>query len=276
MPSNYTTRNRAEKQAAGENANTWGTRANENTFDMFDEALDGYESIAVAGNVTLTSNNGASDQARKRYLKFTGTGGFTITIPNVQKVYHVFNSTNGTLTFSTGGGTTASVPTGKTAIIVCEGGNVVRNLSIIADGASQWAQIATSTPAGVNSVTFSSIASTYKDLLLVFDGIDSAAGSDTYMLQLSADGTNFSPTLALTAALGDLYGAVFIPGSNNSVGMLLAITDASGAGFGAAPDTDPGTSTTWIWRVAGIQAIRLSTSSASNFNAGTVTLYGRS
>ena len=41
MPSSYTTSNRLEKQATGENTNSWGTRLNAYTTDMLDESLDG-------------------------------------------------------------------------------------------------------------------------------------------------------------------------------------------------------------------------------------------
>ena len=41
MPSSATSRNRFEKQGAGENANAWGTKLNATVFDLVDEALDG-------------------------------------------------------------------------------------------------------------------------------------------------------------------------------------------------------------------------------------------
>ena len=41
MPSTYTTANRLEKQAPGENDNQWGDRLNERMIDMADEAISG-------------------------------------------------------------------------------------------------------------------------------------------------------------------------------------------------------------------------------------------
>ena len=48
MASTFTTRLRLEKQATGENANTWGDKTNTN-FDLIDESINGYSSKSVAG-----------------------------------------------------------------------------------------------------------------------------------------------------------------------------------------------------------------------------------
>lgn len=110
MPSSPTARNRLEKQAVGENVNTWGDKLNQRGLDLIDEAMDGVESIAVASTaVTLTSSNYASDQARNRALMLTGalTGNTTVTVPGVEKVYLVDDQTTRggfTLTLKTSGG----------------------------------------------------------------------------------------------------------------------------------------------------------------------------
>jgi hypothetical protein len=120
MASTATTRNRLEKQGAGENSGTWGTRLNTNTFDMVDEAMDGYESIAVAADVTLTSVNFSTDQARKRVLRFTGAGGFNVIIPGVTKVYYIDNRCSAAVGVKTSGGTAASVAAGIRTWVYCD------------------------------------------------------------------------------------------------------------------------------------------------------------
>ncbi len=124
MPSSYTTRNRAEKQAPGENNNSWGSLLNTGTIDVIDQALDGM--ISFTGNITLSTANGSTDEARRRYINITGGTTATVTIPNVEKVYVVRNAGSGTATFTTGSGTTATVAAGTQAVVVCEGGNVCR------------------------------------------------------------------------------------------------------------------------------------------------------
>ena len=129
MPSSYTTRNRLEKQAAGENNNSWGTLLN-TLFDLVDTMADGM--VSFTGNKTLTTANGTADEARARYLNITGGTTATVTIPNLEKVYLVRNAGSGAATITTGSGTTATVPAGTQAIVVCEGGNVCRAF-VIAD-----------------------------------------------------------------------------------------------------------------------------------------------
>ena len=48
MASTFTTRLRLEKQATGENANTWGDKTT--NFDLIDESINGYASKSVAGS----------------------------------------------------------------------------------------------------------------------------------------------------------------------------------------------------------------------------------
>ena len=40
MPSTYTTRIRIEKQADGENPNSWGDILNQNVIDLVDDSVD--------------------------------------------------------------------------------------------------------------------------------------------------------------------------------------------------------------------------------------------
>lgn len=124
MPSTATTRNRFEKQAAGENSNTWGTKVN-TVLDMVDACLDGVEDIATAGaSTTLTNADYTVDQAKNRVLNCTGTGG-TIVIPNTEKAYLVRNASSGNVIISTGLGTTATIAAGVTDWVFSTGANVV-------------------------------------------------------------------------------------------------------------------------------------------------------
>ncbi len=56
MASTYTTRIGLEKQADGENANTWGLRLNTNVIDLVDEATAGYEAIDISGGATTLTD----------------------------------------------------------------------------------------------------------------------------------------------------------------------------------------------------------------------------
>ena len=120
MVSTPTSRLRLNKQGTGDNTNTWGTKLNDEVFDRIDEAIAGSTAITVSGNVTLTSTNYVSDQARNAILLLSGAGGFTITIPAVSKFYIVRNACSAAVTFSNGG-TTVSVPAGQARVVFTNG-----------------------------------------------------------------------------------------------------------------------------------------------------------
>lgn len=112
MPSSYTSSFRLNLQAPGDNLNTWGTALNTGVFQLLEDALAGAVSQALSGSLTLSSVNGATDQARCLALNITsGTGG-TITAPGVKKLYFVRNAASGAVIVTTGAGATASFAAG--------------------------------------------------------------------------------------------------------------------------------------------------------------------
>ena len=54
MASTFTTRLRLEKQATGENANTWGDKTNTN-LQLVEQAVGGYEEVSIAGGAGTTA-----------------------------------------------------------------------------------------------------------------------------------------------------------------------------------------------------------------------------
>ena len=110
----------------GQYLDTWGARWNaQGGSDLIDASLDGVEDFALSGPKTLTNNNGAADEARKRGLNITGGTGGTITIPNVDKLYLVRNGSSGDVIITTGSGTTATIKTGLVKWVMCDGANNV-------------------------------------------------------------------------------------------------------------------------------------------------------
>lgn len=132
MPSSYTTRIRLEKQADGENANTWGLKLNQNVIDLVDEGIAGYESIVLSGATSLTAINGTTDQSRNFGLKFTGTltADTTVTIPAQEKIYFVRNDTSGdyNLLFKNAGGTAVTGPSQQLGAILATDGTSVTTM----------------------------------------------------------------------------------------------------------------------------------------------------
>jgi hypothetical protein len=134
MPSTYSTSLRIELQADGENASTWGQKAN-NDFNLFEQAIAGRVVAAVGGavDVTLTATNGASDQARNMIIEATGvlTGNIALIVPTVPKFGLFYNNTTGafSLTVKTAAGTGIVVAQGSKRLLYCDGTNVVDALS---------------------------------------------------------------------------------------------------------------------------------------------------
>ena len=108
MPSSYSSSFRLNYQAPGDNLNTWGTALNTGVFQLLEDALAGAVTQALSGSLSLTSVNGATDQARCLALNITGGTGGTITAPGVKKLYFVRNAASGAVVVTTGAGATAS------------------------------------------------------------------------------------------------------------------------------------------------------------------------
>lgn len=117
-----TTRLRAVLQDPGSNLNVWGQLLNDQAISLLDEAIAGVERITLTGNVTLTSANYASDQSRNAALIFQGSPAAhcMVTIPSVEKVYVVSNTTGKSVTLSAGGAA-VTLAAGDRAVVWCDG-----------------------------------------------------------------------------------------------------------------------------------------------------------
>jgi len=124
-----------EKQATGENANTWGTKTNTN-FDIIDERISEiYEISSTSATQTIAAPTDATagQNTRSATLKYTGAASadMVVTLPSDVKItYNVLNwgtgdtgvGTGYDITFKVGSGTnTAIVKNGKSGIIHSDG-----------------------------------------------------------------------------------------------------------------------------------------------------------
>lgn len=97
MPSTFSSNLRFEIIQNGAQANTWGTTTNTNIGTLIEQSIAGLVSVDVTGaDVTLTSLNGASDQARQMIINVTGapSAARTVFAPTVSKVYIVANNSS--------------------------------------------------------------------------------------------------------------------------------------------------------------------------------------
>ncbi|HMC37036.1 MAG TPA: hypothetical protein VKK30_04130 [Actinomycetota bacterium] len=147
MPADsYSARLRLRLQATGGNANTWGSLLNTADIQLVEDAIAGMATIVVAAaDITLSQNNGATDQARMAILNLTGapTAVHNINIPAVTKQYLVINATGQVMTVQVlgAGGTTVAVPTGHAQLVYCDGTNVAIPEAIGAGQATDSAKL---------------------------------------------------------------------------------------------------------------------------------------
>lgn len=149
----HTTRIRLEKQADGENPNSWGLVLNQNVIDLVDEAVAGYTVVSVSSvGVSLTSNNGSSDQSRNLGLRLEGalTAEVTVAIPANEKIYFVYNDTTGShnvLIKPTGGTAVTATSQGQAMLIATNGSTIDKFDSGFESGTKMLFQ-QTNAPAG--------------------------------------------------------------------------------------------------------------------------------
>lgn len=126
MPSTPSPNLRIELQETGESLNSWGGKLNQGLV-LHEQAICGVLIKPLSGNVTLTTANYVSDEARNHVLVFTPGPGLsaapTVTVPPAQKSWHVDNRTGYPITF-TMGGTPVTVPVGRQADVFCDGANL--------------------------------------------------------------------------------------------------------------------------------------------------------
>lgn len=129
MTTTYDNNLRVAEQETGDNSNTWGTVLTDNAILMLVEAISGLVSISVAsGDVTLTTNDGTTDQSRPMFIKATGSPGTArvLTAPAVSKLYAIWNASDSVVTIKTSGGTAAKVAAGQMAAVFCDGTDFYR------------------------------------------------------------------------------------------------------------------------------------------------------
>jgi len=124
MTINYTSLLGLAQPVTGTESGTWGTVVNDEITALVEQAVAGGVSIDVtAGNVTLTSTSGASNQARNAVLLVTGTPGVSrnIVAPSSSKVYLVKNGSDGAIVLKGSATTGVTIPVGVEALCFWNG-----------------------------------------------------------------------------------------------------------------------------------------------------------
>jgi hypothetical protein len=126
MASTYSTSLKLELIGNGDQSGTWGTTTNTNLGTLLEQAITGVQAITMANaDVTLTSSNGASDEARNAVLVVGGTNAAirNVIAPAVEKLYVIRNNTVGgfAIVIKTSSSTGVTIPNGTTVFVYCDG-----------------------------------------------------------------------------------------------------------------------------------------------------------
>lgn len=144
MPSTYSPDLRLELMANGEKTGTWGSITNVNLGTILEDAISGRVAvITTAQKQALTVVDGNTDEARCAVVDVSTTfgGAYEVYVPPVTKLYVFVNSDDTyavTIYASTAAGNTTPagngivIPHGKSALVRCDGVNIVEQLNYIA------------------------------------------------------------------------------------------------------------------------------------------------
>lgn len=140
MASTYSPNLRLELITTGEQSGTWGTTTNTNLGTLLEQAIGGYQSVAITtGDNTLTAQNGSADQSRNAVLRFSGSlaGATTVNCGLIEKVYIIQNDATGAVTFRANSSDTGiSLPSGARKLLYCNGTNVLEAVTDLPSGAT--------------------------------------------------------------------------------------------------------------------------------------------
>jgi hypothetical protein len=245
----------------GDLSGTWGTTVNTAITDLLDDAVAGTVTLSADADVTLTTTNGADNQARNAIILWTASNGATtrnITAPAQSKAYVVINAGTGSIVVRGSGPTTGvTIPSGTRALVAWNGSDFVKIVSnpvVLTTDVSGILPVAnggtaTATPAlvaGANvtitgtwpnqTIAAAAQSATFSELITVTGGSTTAGGIalaedtdngvNTATVKAPAAITS-SYTMTLPQTDGVTLGYLNIPqsGAAKTTSYTLAVTD---------------------------------------------------
>ena len=202
----------------GDLSGTWGTTVNDSITNLIDSAVAGTTTLSANADVTLSTTNGAANQARNAIILWTASNGATtrnITAPAQSKAYLVINAGTGSIVIR-GSGPTAgvTVASGVRALVAWNGSDFVKIVSnpvVLTTDVSGTLPIANG-GTGTTSTTFANLTTNVTGLLPVANG---GTGTATPSL---VQGTN----VTITGTWPNQTIAASTPSSGITAGQSIA------------------------------------------------------
>jgi hypothetical protein len=114
----------------GDLSGTWGTTVNDAITGLLDSAVAGTTTLSADADATLTTTNGAANQARNAVILWTASNGATtrnITAPAQSKEYVVINAGTGSIVLRGAGPTTGvTIVSGEKCLAAWNGSDFVK------------------------------------------------------------------------------------------------------------------------------------------------------
>jgi hypothetical protein len=197
----------------GDLQGTWGTTVNDSITGLIDSAVAGTTTLSVDADVTLTTTNGAANQARNAVILWTASNGATtrnITAPAQSKAYLVINAGTGSIVVR-GSGPTAGVtiPSGARALIAWNGSDFVK---IVSNPVLLTSEVSGVLPVvnggtGTSSTTFTNLATNVTGILPVLNG-GTGTGTPSLIAGTNVTVTGVWPNQTITASGGGGGGGI--------------------------------------------------------------------
>ena len=264
-----------EKQTTGENASTWGTKAN-TAMSRIEAAIAGMTTITVTGsNYTLddtqySENSSTTSESHLHIIKTTGTltGNRQVIVPARTKTYLMWNGNGGayTLTVKTASGTGVVIPQNGVQMVFCDGTNVeAHTLGISNDGTKIL------DTNGGELITFATIASAVNEFTIsnaaTSNGpqLEATGGDSNIDIELIPKGTGKVKSGATAVGLAGVH-SIPIP----ATGMYTATTNGAAAGA-TETSTNAIMIKTWDFDASTDEYVQFQVPMPKSWNEGTIT-----
>ena len=226
----------------GDLQGTWGITVNDSITDLLDSAVAGTTTLSANTDVTLSTTNGAANQARNAVILWTASNGATtryITAPAQSKAYVVINAGTGTIVVRGAGPTTGvTISSGTKALVAWNGSDFVNISSSVFSGVISVEGTSSSgaairlfedTDNGTNYIALQAPAALATNVTLTLPDNDGAANQVLT--------TNGSGALSWTDSGGSIAGAGgAIVINNTTIGANYTIASGTN-GFSVGPMT---------------------------------------
>jgi hypothetical protein len=215
----------------GDLSGTWGTTVNDSITQLLDSAVAGTTTLSADTDVTLSTTNGADNQARNAVILWTASNGAStrnITAPAQSKAYVVINAGTGSVVIRGAGPTTGvTVTSGTKALVAWNGSDFVK---IASSSVSLTTDVTGTLPianggTGTTSTTFANLATNVTGILPIANGGTATATPGLVQgSNITITGTWPNQTIAAAAPGSGTVTAVSVVSANG-----LAGTSSGGA-----------------------------------------------